>query len=439
MLALLLLTLLSPAHAAELRGPELHGYFRVMARPDLVGGDGRLGTSPFYGRLLNEGPWGLLDVKQPLVGEEGADAPWGDLRFRVEGGSVAGGDPTNGNLLGFRLSMLHLHAGNLGPAGVEWRIGTLETTFGDLWLYDARPSQMLVDVLGASAAWKVGKTEFLVGAGDAGYSLRGARYHTVLSGGGSVKHGLGEHVVVGLGGQAWYEPRDEDPDALRDTPGVDVGAWYGDRAAWARGHADVALGEPVPGLAWKVVAHVGVADVGVIKAARLQAIALRKLPEPPAVEDVDGKEVRVGAASRTDARHEYVLGSEVELELGPVEVAWGAILDHRVDPDDPKGRGGGNRTGVSTVVRAQAPIVPVVSLLVETSLARERARNADVKDTWQGKGGVVIVPGGPGMGSRPALRLLYGAQWSSLPDAWPGSPTGSRWHHLVSAEAEAWF
>ena len=33
------------------------GYARVMARPDLQGGTGRLGYWNLYGRLLNEGPY----------------------------------------------------------------------------------------------------------------------------------------------------------------------------------------------------------------------------------------------------------------------------------------------------------------------------------------------------------------------------------------------
>ncbi len=430
MLAVLLL-----AHA---QATELHGYFRLMARPDLVGGDGRLGTSPFYGRLLNEGPWGLLDVRQPLVGgEEGA--PWGDLRFRVEGGAVAGGDTTNGSLLGFRLSQLHMHGGNLGPAGVEWRIGTLETTFGDLWLYDARPSQMLVDVLGVQAAWTKGDTELLLGAGDAGFSLRGPRYHLVASGGGSLRTGVGEHGVVGIGGQVWFEPGDGDPDGLQDSPGLDAAGWYGDRAAWARAHVDAGPGVPVSGLAWKLVGHVGLAELGALRAARLQVIGEHRLPEPPAVEAVEGGEVRIGGASCTDERYALLVGAEVELALGPVDLAWGAMFDHRFDLDDERGLGPGNYTGVSTVARGQVPLARTISLLAETSLAHEVSPGGAPKRTWQGKGGVMLVPSGPGLGSRPALRLLYGIQHATVPDAWPGTPTGGFWHQLVSAEAEAWF
>lgn len=426
--------LLAHAHAAT----ELHGYFRLMARPDLVGGDGRLGTSAFYGRLLNEGPWSLLDVRQPLVvGGEGA--PWGDLRFRIEGGGVAGGEPLNGALLGFRLSQLHIHAGGLGAADVEWRVGTLETTFGDLWLYDARPTQLLVDVLGASAAWTHGATELVIGAGDAGFSLRGPRYHTVASGGAAARIDVGEHGNLGLGAQVWFEPGSADPDALRDTPGLDAAAWYGDLAAWARAHPDARAGQPVAGYAWKVAAHLGVEDLGALRAARLQVVGQRRLPDAPAAAAVDGEEVLLGAASATDARYELLVGAEAELAFGAAEVAWAALLDHRADLDDRTGRGPGGRSGISTVIRGQFPLARAVGLLVESSVARETAPGAATKRTWQGKAGLVLVPAGPGLASRPALRLLYGAQHATVPDSWPGTPTGSRWHQLVSAEAEAWF
>lgn len=416
----LTLLLLAHAHAAD-----VGGYFRLAARPDLVGGDGRLGTSPFYGRLLNEGPWGLLDLRQSLVkGEEGA--PWGMLSLRVEGGSVGAGDPTNGSLLGFRLSQLYLSAGNVGFRDVTFRVGTLETTFGDLWLYDARPTQMLVDVLGASATWARGGGEVIVGMGDAGWSIHGARYHVVGSVGGSARH-RGDHGEIGIGGQAWFEPADGDPEAPGDTA--------------AR--------------AWKVAGTVGFGDVGPLRWNRLQVILLRRLPDAPRVEVVDGEEVRTRVARETDQRHELLVGDEIELDLVPdrLEIAAAALFEHRFDPDTRDGaEAATNRTSISGVLRAQVALTPVISLLGETSLAREVMRSTVPrgaspdggarKDTWQGKAGVVVSPAGPGLGSRPALRALYGAQHCNLPNAWPGAPpTGgdARWHHLVSLEAEAWF
>ena len=429
---MLTLLLLAHAHAAE-----VGGYFRLMARPDLVGGDGRLGTSPFYGRLLNEGPWGLLDVRQSLV-KGGPDAPWGALTLRVEGGAVGNGDPTNGSLLGFRVSQLYLTAGNLGPAHTTWRFGTLETTFGDLWLYDARPTQMLVDVLGASATWANGGTEVVLGAGDAGWAVRGARYHLVVSAGGSVRR-KGEHAEVGIGGQAWYEPADGDPDGPHDTDGLTL-ADLADPAAWASGHPGPA-GHATRGLGWKLAGTFGFGGAGALRWNRLQVIVARRLPDAPLVAEVEGAEVRLGAAALTDQRHELTVGDEVELVLVPdrLELAAAAIFEHRFDPDDRRATSATWRTAASAVVRAQLALTPYVSLLGETSLAREVARGPAAKDTWQGKAGVVLSPAGTGLGARPALRALYGVQRCSLPGAWPGAAGGGRWHQLVSLEAEAWF
>lgn len=406
-----MLTLLLLAHA---QAAELGGYFRLAARPDLVGGDGRLGTSALYGRLLNEGPWGLLDLRQSLVdGDEGA--PWGSLSLRVEGGTVGAGDPTNGSLLGFRITQLYFSAGNLGPKNVTFRAGTLETTFGDLWLFDARPTQMLVDVLGASGTWAHNGTEVMVGLGDAGWSIHGPRYHAVGSAGGSVRH-RGHHTEVGVGGQAWFEPPGRYPD--------------GQASASAR--------------AWKVAGTVGVGELGMLRWNRFQVVLLRRLPDAPMVQEVGGKEVRVDVAGQTDQRHELMIGNEVELDVVPdhLEVAAAAMFQHHFDPDDARAGSHTNRSSIAGVLRAQVALTPHFSLLGETSLAREVARGAPTKDTWQGKGGLVVSPAGPGLGARPALRALYGVQHCNLPNAWPsmGEPASkSRWHHLVSLEAEAWF
>ncbi|MES2642984.1 MAG: hypothetical protein V4850_26100 [Myxococcota bacterium] len=409
----LTLLLLAHAHAAE-----VGGYFRLAARPDLVGGAGRLGTSPMYGRLLNEGPWALLDLRQSLV-EGAAGEPWGALSLRVEGGSVGAGDPTNGSLLGFRITQLYMTAGNVGVPDVTFRVGTLETTFGDLWLFDARPTQMLVDVLGASATWARGGSEVMVGLGDAGWSLHGARYHVVGSAGGSIRH-RGDHGEIGIGGQAWFEPADGAADGAQEEA-----------------HA------------WKVAGTVGFGDLGPVRWNRFQVILLRRLPDEPRVEVVDGEEVRIGVARETDQRHELLVGDEVELDVVPdhLEIAAAVLFEHRFDPDGDRPESPTNRTSISGVLRAQVALTPLFSLLGETSLAREVMRGAagdasPRKDTWQGKAGLVLSPAGPGLGDRPALRALYGAQHCSLPNAWPGAPAeggDARWHHLVSLEAEAWF
>ena len=62
-----------------------------------------------------------------------------------------------------------------------------------------------------------------------------------------------------------------------------------------------------------------------------------------------------------------------------------------------------------------------------------------------------LVPSRPGIWSRPTLRVLYGAQWSSENNAFSNhfvdtldqynefGNVDRHWHHLLSLEAEAWF
>ena len=53
-----------PAMAfADHSSTSLGGYARLLARPDLAGGQGQLGFWNLYGRLLNEGPWISLDPR----------------------------------------------------------------------------------------------------------------------------------------------------------------------------------------------------------------------------------------------------------------------------------------------------------------------------------------------------------------------------------------
>ena len=117
--------------------------------------------------------------------------------------------------------------------------------------------------------------------------------------------------------------------------------------------------------------------------------------------------------------------------------------------------------------------------MVESSIARERSKNgnayrnhgdsifqstggsadsrglefgdSDTRDTWQGKGGIVLNPFGPGIYVRPSLRLLYGVQWSTQNNAFGNAFVESvsdlnefgawenHWHHVIGLEVEAWF
>ena len=135
---LLLATALPPgvsrADAGDSRA-SVGGYFRVMARPDLQGGDGRLGYWNLYGRLLNEGPWAALELKLDLIPPDpGSGKVWTAVHFKLEGGSVLGADPGNGKLNAFGLTQLYVEAGNVLFPDVTWQLGTLDTWMGDLGL-----------------------------------------------------------------------------------------------------------------------------------------------------------------------------------------------------------------------------------------------------------------------------------------------------------------
>jgi hypothetical protein len=77
--------------------------------------------------------------------------------------------------------------------------------------------------------------------------------------------------------------------------------------------------------------------------------------------------------------------------------------------------------------------------------------DADTRTTWQGKAGVVLSPLGVGIYARPALRLLYGIQYSTQNNAFGNSfvEDVSQWndfgswethlHHVLAIEVEAWF
>ena len=60
-----------------------------MARPDFQGGMGTIGYWNLYGRLLNEGPWGMLEMRVALLeSRAGAAEPWTALQFRIEGSEM---------------------------------------------------------------------------------------------------------------------------------------------------------------------------------------------------------------------------------------------------------------------------------------------------------------------------------------------------------------
>ncbi len=482
----------SPAWA----GADVGGYFRVMTRPDLVGGDGKLGYWNLYGRLLNEGPYGAVELKLDVLERQPTSRElWTDLHVKVEGGSIAGADAGNGGLGNLRLSQVYVQAGNLAINGVTWRMGTLESNFGDLGLYDMRLAQVLTDTVGVSARYEGGVVDALIGVGDAGYTLRPDRYNSIVSPGGTLRVRAGGHVELGAGAQAYLEP---EVVGNRNAPYTTPGLSYDDyvRRDFVADYAEENPGEstvvPRPGptsaSSYKGVFYLGFGSLGPLTWNNLFGSYTVRHPDSYVTESYNGVDYDLYVAGLTDERTVLLLGDELQLRLVPerLDLVVGALYGLHRDADNNIAPSDDDRRYWSAVARAQVYLSPVVHLLGEGSYAEERSHNgkqwrnhydslfansqdpddplalqfgdADVRTTIQGKGGLVLNPLGPGIYTRPSLRILYGIQWSSQNNAFGNSYVESldqynylypaevsadeverHVHQLVALEAEVWF
>jgi lysozyme family protein len=482
----LALLLLSPAEAGR---ADVGGYFRVMTRPDLQGGSGQLGYWNLYGRLLNERPYATIDLRyEVLERQAGTSAPWSSIHARVEGGSIGNADAGNGNLANLRLSQVYVTTGNVLIPNVTWQVGTLDRFIGDLGLYDMRPAQLFFETVGASAWYQDGRFDVLLGVGDSGYTLRGEDYSTIFTGGGWLRLHVNDHLEVGGGGQYRSEPGAEgNRSAPYATPALD----YED---WIRGETietfladnpeqEINFPDPVasPASSGKAIGYLGFGGFGPVLWNNLFASYERLHPSGPTTETYQGQDYTLYVTELTDERHVLTVGNELQLRLIPrrLDVAWGFLYGLHTDGDNDIAPSDHDRSYRSTVLRAQVYATPALHWLVESSLAEEVSTNGnayrehadsifantasvpdsrglevgdtDTRYTWQGKTGVVLSPLGPGIYTRPSLRLLYGAQYSNQNNAFGNSFVETldqynefgnverHWHHVISLETEAWF
>ncbi len=468
---------------------DVGGYLRVGTRPDFQGGDGRLGYWNLYGRLLNEGPYAMLDLsvdvleRQPL-----RPAPWTSLHFRVEGGSIQGADGGNGGLANLRLSRAYVQAGNTLLDHVTWQVGTLDTYMGDLGLYDMRPAEIFYGTVGLSGLYDQGPVQLLLGFGDSGWYLRRNAYDTVLTPGGLLRLRAGGHLEVGGGGMVRYEPRvPGNRFAPHVTPGVDYEDWVRgqvvERYLEENPNREAEFPDPVAtdAMSWKAVGYLGFGDLGPLRWNNLFVSYELKHPDNFTTETYQGETYTIYVEGLTDERTVLTVGNEMQLTLWPgrLDAVWGALYgDHR-DGDNDIVPTDDDRTYASTVLRLQAYMSDTVHWLVESSVAREHSRNGnayrehadsifantgglpdtlgleygdtDTRNTWQGKTGIVLNPLGPGVYVRPSLRLLYGVQYSNQNNAFGNSfvedidqynefgNIEQHWHHVLALETEAWF
>ncbi len=485
------LALPSPARAEADRDRfGAGGYFRVMTRPDAQGGDGKLGYWNLYGRLMNEGPYAALELKLDLLQQQPRSvAPWTSLHAKIEGGSVANADPRRGSLDQFRLSQLYVQAGNVGLRDVTWQLGTLDYYFGDLGLYDLKPAELFFDTVGLSGTWRSRNVDVIVGAGDAGYFVRGPQYDTIFTTGAAMRVRLGGHFEIGGGAQTQYEPKVQ---GNRFAPYATAGVKYSDfvrhevveQYLLANPGQDFDQNhrpDPRSSFSWKTVGYVGFGKLGPLQWNNLFFNVQKRHPDNFYTESYLGKTYTIYTRDLTDERFEINVGNEMHLTIVPerLDAAWGVVYGDYTDADNSVAPADAARTFYSTVGRLQLYVTPTVHLLGESSIAREISRNGNAyrdhvdsifqndagvpnsrgleygddrqRDTWQGKFGVVLNPAGYGLFNRPSLRLLYGLQYSTQNEAFGNSFVTSldqynyfgakeqHWHQMIGFEAEAWF
>jgi hypothetical protein len=490
--SLLLVCLLSPGAAhAEANADRFSagGYYRIMTRPDFEGGNSRLGLWNLYGRLLNEGPYGVLQLQLNVLQSEAEQRqPWAQVNLRVEGGSFQTADQGGGALSNFKVSQIYVQAGNVLLDGVTWRLGTLWFYPGDLGLYDTRPAELFYDTVGLSGFYRSDKLDLMLGVGDSGYSIRGSQYDTLFTAGGWARYRVSPQFEVGLGGQFVFEPGIEgNRFAPYSTPGVSYEDYVRGEIVQHflqdhPGQEDL-FPKPVPtsSQSWKVVGYLGFGKLGPLRWSNFFANVSLKHPDNFVTETYQGRDYTIYVHDLTDKRYSAQAGNEMLFTLVPdrLDAAWGVLVGKDWNERNTVAAGDDNRVYYSTVLRLQYYATSAIHFLLEGSAAQEKSMNgnlyrehvdsifastngiadsrglqfgdSDLRNTFQGKAGVLFSPSGRGIWSRPALRLLYGLQYSNMQDAFGNNFATSldqynqfatverHWHSVVAIEAEGWF
>ena len=485
MITYLLMSILQSAQAGE---ASVGGYFRVMTRPDLQGGSGRLGYWNLYGRLLNEGPYATLDFRYSILEQAPDNRTWTRLHARIEGGSIGTADMANGSLDQFRLSQTYVLAGNVLFPNVVWQLGTLDTYFGDLGLYDMRPAQIFFESVGLSGRYQTDKMELLLGVGDSGYWIRRQDYNNIPTIGGTFRYRPVSGLEIGFGGQYRYEAAIAGNQAAPySTPGVDYEDYIRQEVVrnYLLENPFRVLEFPDPELdaaaSGKGIGYLGFGGFGPVIWNNLYVSYERLHPQGPTKENFQGDDYQIHVTSLTDERTVLIVGNELQLRIIPEkwDIAWGMLFGDHTDLDNTISPTENDRVYYSTVLRNQFYLTPVMHLLIEGSAAQEVSKqgnmfrehadsifantsgvsdiegleygDTDTRYTFQGKGGIVLNPLGPGIFTRPSLRLLYGIQYSNQNNAF-----GNRFvetlnqynefgnveqhiHQLIALETEAWF
>lgn len=490
-LAALLGLFAAPAALAEAQTDRFSagGYYRIMTRPDFAGGNSRLGIWNLYGRLLNEGPYGMLQLQlNVLQSEPEQRQPWAQVNARIEGGSFQSADQAGGTLASFKVSQLYVQAGNVLLDSVTFKVGTLWFYPGDLGLYDVRPAELFYDTVGLSGTYRGRDFDLMVGLGDSGYGVRGTQYDTLFTAGAWARYRFSPSFELGLGGQYIFEPGIEgNRFAPYATPGLDYRDYVRHEVVKRfleehPGQEDLfPRAAPTSSQSWKLVGYLGFGKLGPLRWSSLYANLSKRHPDNFYTETYQGRDYTIYTHDLTDRRYSVQVGNEMLLSIVPdrLDAAWGILFGRDWNDRNTVAAGEDNRTYYSTVLRLQYYATKAVHLIAEGSLAQEKSQNgnlfrehldsifsstkgaadtrglelgdSDLRNTIQGKLGVLFSPSGRGIWARPALRLLYGLQYSSMQNAFGNNFETSldqhnqfasverHWHSVVAVEAEGWF
>ena len=484
------LTFAGAAHAdAQADRFGAAGYFRINTRPDLQGGNGALGFWNLYGRLLNEGNFGQLDMRLDLLqADPGTDDPYADVHARVDCTSFGQSDANNGSLAQCHFSQFYVEAGNVLLPHVKFRLGTQEYYHNDLGVYDFRPTSLFTDTIGLSADYNVDKLELLFLIGDAGFAIHGTNYNTVLVGGAVANFRVSDHFNFGGGIEGRYEPKVEGD---RNAPYVTANLNYADylRKEIVQNFLEQNPGQennfPRPTAtdanSWDFMGFVEFGGFGPIQWNTLQMRFSKRHPQQSTTETFNGKTYDIFIKGITDERYALGGGDQLMLTIVPkkLDLVWAGYAEYDLDKDNKVGPSDNNRFIWSTLARAIYYLSPTVHYLTEGSFAYEHSLNgnayrdhadsifnstggvsdsrglefgdSDLRTTVQLKTGFTLNPTGFGIFARPELRLLYGLQYSSQQAAFGSGFNESlnqynqfvgperHWHSVISIEAEGWF
>ncbi|MHB8416920.1 MAG: hypothetical protein ACYDCL_02520 [Myxococcales bacterium] len=508
----LLLGALATAGVARADAPDdrfsIGGYFRLQALTDFQGGNGRLGVNQtgcgyggpcIYGRLLNEGPYAIVQSRLSLIGtDNNSSDPWAAVTMRIEGSSFLGTDAGKGSLSDYAITNFGVDAGNILLPNVTWRLGVLWYEPNDLDLYDMFIDDLFYGVAGVSAHYQIPWLDLLIGAGDAGWSLHPNAYDTVYTAGGWFRVHPSKHFEFGGGGQFGYEPASPgNQNGPYQTLAAQPNANYAPMTYLQYYRQDAAqsffqnaapgtqlLPNPSPRSSenWKAVGYLGFGKWGPFQWNSLYVHYLKNPPLTNYQESYGGQSYTIYVHDLTDQSYELMIGDEMLITLIPkrLDLALAGLYGSDRNYTDTMVAGYDNYDYVSGVARAELYLTQTVHLLFESSLAHEHSINGNLfrnhvdslfqndgtgvedplglqygdspdRDTWQGKLGVVFSPKGLGIYTRPSLRLLYGIQYSTAQDAFQSGYVNNlnqynefvgpeqHWHSVFGADLEGWF